>query len=73
MNSHRLVARVCEACGQAFQARAADVRRGFGRACSRICAGKCRRPAKVQAPASHPFTLGSHPQQGADGPKGDQP
>ena len=58
MNRPRLIARVCQACGQPFQARAADVCRGFGRACSPRCSGRLRR--RPQPPASHPFTEGSH-------------
>ena len=61
MNQPKMVARTCEACGQPFQARAKDVRRGFGRACSLVCSGKLR--GKAQRPASHPFPEGSHPIQ----------
>ena len=59
MNRHRLLIRSCQACGCAFQARAADVRRGFGRACSPRCGGKLRGTA--HPPGSHPVAFESRP------------
>ena len=59
MNRPKLTPAICSACGQSFQARASDVRRGFGRACSRRCGGILRGRAKAQA--SHPSEPASHP------------
>ncbi|KVG33833.1 hypothetical protein WJ30_07110 [Burkholderia diffusa] len=33
----RMVDRTCEGCGKPFRARAADVKRGWGRFCSKPC------------------------------------
>ncbi|CAJ5553479.1 Uncharacterised protein [Burkholderia pseudomallei] len=33
----RMVDRKCESCGKSFRARAADVKRGWGRFCSKSC------------------------------------
>jgi len=46
----RLIDRQCAACEIQFQARAADVRRGLGRACSPRCSGRLGGRPK----ASHP-------------------
>ncbi len=65
MNRHKLIEATCAICGQPFQARAADVRRGFGRTCSSTCAGK--RPKKDgESPASHPLQVASHPSERPD-------
>lgn len=52
MNRPKLTPATCAACGQPFQARASDVRRGLGRACSRPCSGRLR--GLGHRPASHP-------------------
>ena len=62
MNRPKLIDRICQECGASFQARESDVRRGFGKTCSRTCAGMCHKPRKTQAQASHPSTVASHPQ-----------
>jgi len=40
MGRHRKREAVCRICGQVFQARTADMARGFARCCSPKCAGK---------------------------------
>lgn len=35
-----IVARKCEYCGDSFNARAADVKRGWARFCSKVCKAK---------------------------------
>lgn len=67
MNRHKRLAVACAVCGRPFQARASDVNRGFGRACSRPCGGKLG-----IRPASHPFTEASHPLGGLLADKGAQ-
>lgn len=59
MNQHRKIERPCAGCGQSFMARAADVRRGLGKACSVRCSGKLG--GRPETKASHPFTEASHP------------
>lgn len=59
MNRPKLAPAICAACAQPFQARASDVRRGFGRACSPRCSGKLR--GLGHRPASHPSAVASHP------------
>lgn len=64
MNRPKLVPATCETCGQSFQARASDVRRGFGKACSRRCGGHLHNQGQRQASraaegASHPFQEGA--------------
>jgi hypothetical protein len=62
MNQHKRIERTCVTCGQRFGARAADVRRGFGRACSRRCGGNLnaqgqRLASRAAEAASNPFQM----------------
>lgn len=61
----RLIDRECAACDAPFQARATDVRRGLGRACSPRCSGRLGGRPKTKA--SHPSEKCSHPIQGTVG------
>lgn len=69
MNAPRRIPRQCLACQGSFEARASDVRRGFGLACSPRCSGKLG--GRGRGKASHPLALGSHPFQGQE-PKTNQ-
>jgi len=68
MNRPRLIARVCEACGQPFEARASDSRPNRGRTCSPRCAGRLGgRPKGAHPPkkGAHPFQKPEHTEPGA--------
>tara|TARA_Y100001938_G_C7873423_1_gene321434 strand:- start:105 stop:425 length:321 start_codon:yes stop_codon:yes gene_type:complete len=49
----KMVDRICKCCRQPFQARAADVKRGWGNYCSKSCKANKQEsvPRKPQAPA----------------------
>jgi hypothetical protein len=57
MNKHQRVPAICVVCGQAFGARAADTRRGYGRYCSQ----SCRNRGRARKPHSHPVLEVAHP------------
>lgn len=46
-NSHKRVEIVCEGCGGPGKARADNVRKGFGRFCSRRCGARAARAKRV--------------------------
>lgn len=52
------ITKSCEACGAAFQAKAADIARGWGRFCSKSC--KAKQPKGESAIALQPEPMRAH-------------
>lgn len=45
----RMVDHVCENCGRQHRVRAIELRRGWGKTCSRVCAAELREKMKREA------------------------
>ena len=58
MARSNLITKPCEACSTDFQAKAADIARGWGRFCSKSC--KARQPKGESAGAPQPEPMRSH-------------
>lgn len=55
MGQHKLIERICAACGRKFLARSSDLRPNRGRACSFRCSGRLRGqklPARPEIPGA---------------------
>ncbi len=65
MNQHRREASICQVCGEIFSARVDNLKNGFGRTCSRRCAGQWSRNQRSTCAMADLASLGTR----SDDPK----